>query len=194
MKTTLIAACAVMAAVSVAGAQEIKTDFDGAGKGSFQLAGAADVKVYFEDKPGLPAASQPAYQDTASVPVIQGREFTAAEQAELDRSIGSAIAYVQAKGMKAEFAASLECLKKSGTPRQKFEFVYQPSGQAYLFPEACVTSDKGVCDWIVENVCRTITVVSCAWVTSGDNPPITKKECHNEAKEDCKEVKNWVCS
>ena len=194
MKNMIIAACAVLAAVSLAGAQEPKLDFDGGEKGNIEFAGEESIKVYFDGKPGPQAASSPAYQDTAVAPVIPGREFTAAEQAELDKSIGSAIAYVQAKGMKAEFAASLECLKKSGTPRQKFEFVYQPAGQAYLFPEACVSSDKGVCDWIVENVCRTITVVSCAWVTSGDNPPITKKECHNEAKEDCKEVKNWVCS
>lgn len=176
----LIAVFMLMTAASAATAEDNIMNFDGSKGGSLfsQLA----VRTRATEFP------------VAEVAVIPARVFDAAEEAALDRSIGSAIVYVQRHNKSVELAESFECLRRGGTPQEKFDFVYYSGRGAYSFPEACISRNKGICDWVVESVCTTITTVSCAWVTSGDNPPITKKECHDEAKEDCKEVKSWICS
>ncbi|HBA59530.1 MAG TPA: hypothetical protein DCZ92_01645 [Elusimicrobia bacterium] len=211
MKKLMIAAAAVVGiGLGFAQAGDI-VDFDGKGAGarSFmeKLNKASDMQCRVVcERPGdcttiCTPVNKTAGLDIAAVSapvqvaeaVIPARRFDAAEIANMDRSIGTAIAYVQSHKQGAPLAASFECLRNSGTPEQKFAFVYKADAAPYSFPENCVRQDKGICSWVVESVCTTITVVSCAWVTSGDNPPITKKECHDESKEDCKKVKSWIC-
>jgi len=148
-----------------------------------------------------PTAAKSISEMTAGPAIIPARAtpvFTTKQMEDMDRSIGTAITYAQAHKKGAYLVNGFECLRKNGTPEQKFAFVYQQSGTVYSFPDSCVMRNKGVisdaCGWVVETVCKMITYVSCTWVTSGDNPPLTWQECTEEAKEDCKEVRNWVCS
>jgi len=179
----LIAVLAVLVTASAAGAEENIINFDGKERALVfaQLATQAqkitDVKTIEPEAVFIPA-----------------RVFTAAEDAAMDRSIGSAIDYVQKHNKGVYLAEGFECLKRNGTSQEKYDFVYHAARSVYSFPEVCISRNKGICDWVADTVCSTITVVACAWVTSGDNPPITKKECHNESQEDCKEIKTWLYS
>jgi hypothetical protein len=104
----------------------------------------------------------------------------------MDKSIDSAIAYVNMHGQGADLAAGFECLKKNGTLEQKYAFVYQPKGTVYSLPANCVMQNKGVCELVFDTVCKTVTYVACAIMADGS------KECHDEAREDCQTVKKCL--
>jgi len=187
----LIAVFAIMTAASAAKADGEVIDFDG--------------------KKGAPLFAQLSAQTIPGMAVASGREmevviparptpvFTGKELEAMDKSIGTAIAYVQAHDQGAYLAESFECLLRKGTPEQKFAFVYQAPGTAYAFTGACAKqNNKGAvedaCRWVVETVCRTVTAVSCLWVVGSGNPPMSKEECKEESKEVCERVTNWICS
>ena len=187
----LIAVFAVIAAASAAKAEEIKIGFDGkTGAPLFAQLAAQTI-------PGIAAASGREMEvviPSRATPVFTGKELEA-----MDKSIGTAITYVQAHGQGAYLAESFECLLRKGTPEQKFAFVSQAPGTAYAFTGACAKqTNKGTledaCRWVVEPVCRTVTAVSCAWVVGSGNPPMSKEECKEESKEVCERVTNWICS
>ena len=163
----------MMAAASSARAEGNAMDFDGkAGAPSFaQLAAQSQF---------MPAA------DAAIIPARVAPEFTRKQVVDMDKSIDSAIAYVNMHGQGAELAAGFECLKQNGTPEQKYAFVYQPKDTVYSLPETCVMRNKGVCQAIFDTVCKTVTYVACAIMADGS------KECHDEAREDCKVVKKCL--
>ncbi|MDD5210072.1 MAG: hypothetical protein PHV36_11840 [Elusimicrobiales bacterium] len=87
---------------------------------------------------------------------IPGRpapEFTEQQVKEMDRSIGTAIAYVREQKLHSAFAGSFACLLQRGTPEQKAEFVYQTKGPEYSFPSVCINQNKGICTWVTQKVC-----------------------------------------
>jgi hypothetical protein len=195
MKQVIIVVFCLAAGVLSAKAGEMQTGFPAAGGSPAfsQLAAQAQSVEAAPAKGFLEAtAASPAFIPARATPV-----FTTKQMEEMDSSIGTAIAYVQAHNQGVYLLNGFECLRQNGTPEQKFAFVYQQKGTVYSFPDNCVMRNKGVlsdaCGWVVETVCKMITYVSCKWVTSGDNPPLTWQECTDEAKEDCKEVRKWVC-
>ena len=103
-------------------------------------------------------------------------EFTEAQVKEMDKSIGTAIAYVREQKLHADFARSFTCLLQKGTPEQKAEFVYQTKGGEYTFPAVCKVQNKGICSWVTEKVCETII------------DPKTEVE-----KTVCNVTKAWIC-
>lgn len=167
-------AFAILAGAASARAEGNVIDFDGkAGAQSFaQLAAEARF---------MPVEAEPAV-----IPVRLSPEFTRKQVVDMDKSIDSAIAYVNLHGQGADLAAGFECLKNNGTPEQKYAFVYQPAGTVYSLPENCVMRNKGVCQAIFDTVCKTVTYVACAIMADGS------KECHDEAREDCKVVKKCL--
>lgn len=187
MKTITIAVFGVLVAVSAAKAGGTQYGF----KAVKESPALSQLAAQAQPADAI-AAAGPAIIPARATPV-----FTTKQMEDMDKSIGTAIAYAQAHKQGPYIVNGFECLRKNGTPEQKFSFVHHQKGTAYSFPDSCVTREKGVvgdvCGWVVETVCNMITYVSCVWVTSGDNPPLTWQECREEAKEDCKEVKNWVC-
>jgi len=170
----LAVAFAVLAAGSIARAEEIKIDFDGKQSSPLfaQLAAQA---------PSLHSAA-----DDTIIPVRVAPDFTQSQVLNMDKSIGSAIEYVNAHGQGAYLAEGFACLRQNGTPEQKFAFVYQPAGTTYSLPANCVMQNKGVCTWIFDTVCKTVTYMACAIMADGS------EECHKEAREDCSTVKKCL--
>ncbi|HBE88909.1 MAG TPA: hypothetical protein DDW67_07190 [Elusimicrobia bacterium] len=184
MKGMLIAVLAIMAAAAPVGA----VDFDGgSGSGGFAL----DLREAMASPvPEVPLPARP-------LPV-----FSAEEVGRMDARIMRAIDYVRVEKKGVYLEAGFECLLRRGTPEQKMEFLSHDNKVPYALPEGCSSTQKGICDWVVDTVCTTVTVIACVWVctdvvgqpATGDNPQECRKECHEEARQDCKEVKNWLCS
>lgn len=166
----LIAVFAVITAVSDARAGEV-IEFDGKTSKAVSFAealGAVEAvqtgAIKFEKvAPGeLPGRAAP--------------EFTDKQVKEMDKSIGTAIAYVREQKLPAGFAGSFTCLLQKGTPEQKAEFVYQTKGGEYTFPAVCKDQNKGLCSWVTQKVCETII------------DPKTEVE-----KTVCSVTKAWIC-
>lgn len=166
----LIAMFVVIAAASCAMAGEV-IDFDGKTSKAFSFAealGAVEAaqtgaikfeKVALGELPGRPAP-----------------EFTEKQVKEMDKSIGTAIAYVREQKLPTGFAESFTCLLQKGTPEQKAEFVYQTKAGEYTFPAVCKNQNKGLCSWVTQKVCETII------------DPKTETE-----KTVCSVTKAWIC-
>lgn len=161
----------------------------------------------FDGKTGAAGIAEELEEAAASVSEVPlpGRllpVFTVEEVAAMDERIGQAVAYVRKENKSSYLEAGFECLLKKGTPVQKLAFLDHDNKEPYVLPEACSATEKGICDWVVDTVCTTVTVVACAWVctdivgepATGDNPQECRKECHEESRQDCKEVRNWLCS
>lgn len=146
----LIAVFAVLAGVSSARAGEV-IDFDGKTSKAVSFAealgsveavqtGAIKIeKVVSDELPGRPAP-----------------EFNEKQVKEMDKSIGTAIAYVREQKLPDAFTDSFTCLLQKGTPEQKAEFVYQTKGGEYTFPAVCKNQNKGICTWVTQKVCETV--------------------------------------
>lgn len=115
----------------------------------------------------------------AELQEIPGRaapEFTETQVKAMDKSIGTAIAYVHEQKLDNAFAGSFTCLLKKGTPAQKAEFVYRPEGAEYAFPGICINQNKNLCSWVAQKVCEQVM----------DPKTTTEKVV-------CSMVKFWVC-
>lgn len=184
MKSGWILTLVVIAALAAPlKAEEPGISFDGAGavipkaadvQALGQLSGGGSAEAVEVEMPGRPAP-----------------DFSREQLSEMDKSIESAISYINAKGGDQRLAAGFGCLLRQGTPEQKFMFVYQVGGE-YSLPENCVMRGRGSftegCKWVFDRVCNTITYMACAIMADGS------KECHEEAKEDCKVVKECIFS
>ncbi len=96
--------------------------------------------------------------------------FTVAEIKTMNKSIESAIASVKLHNQGDSLVYSFECLRKYGTPKEKFDFVYGKSNLPYKFPKNCVmklklAQNKGVIDdglqWLCESYNDVIEYLSC---------------------------------
>ncbi|HAT72032.1 MAG TPA: hypothetical protein DCS63_04375 [Elusimicrobia bacterium] len=170
----LTVAFAVLAAGSIARAEEVNIDFDG-------KQGSPLFAQFAVQEPYIPGPGEGAVMPARTAP-----EFTRRQVLEMDKSIGSAIDYVNAHGQGAYLAQGFTCLRQNGTPEQKYLFVYQAAGTTYSLPANCVMQNKGVCTWIFDTVCKTVTYMACAIMADGS------KECHEEAREDCSVVKKCL--
>ena len=169
----LIAVFAVMAAVSVSRAEDIKVDFDG--KKSAGTVQAEDMKIDFDGKKSSPLLGQLSAQaqkiPAAEAAIMPMRVFTAMEQASMDKSIDSAIIFIQKRQMSPALLAGFECLRNGGTLEQKAAFVYGRDNAAYEFPAVCVAAgrlsaiDKGILNdglqWLCESYNDVIEYLSC---------------------------------
>lgn len=146
----LIAVFAVLISAAVSARAGEVIDFDG----------KTSKAVSFAEALGSVEAVQAGAIKFEKVDVeIPGRpapEFTEKQVKEMDRSIGSAIAYVREQKLPAAFAGSFTCLLEKGTPEQKAEFVYQTKGGEYSFPAICRNQNKGICSWVTQKVCETV--------------------------------------
>ncbi len=180
----------VMTAVSTTRAEEV-VNFDGKGIGARSFMEAVKTTdscrndniaceqpkptpVLFENA-GLPAESNINGAAKKAEPVFSPRVI-----ADMDASIGSAIAYVNTHGYGPQFRPGLECLRDQGTSKEKFDFVYTADDSNYLLPDRCrQPSTKGTCtcvawDWkdvcydttVYQDVCTTIAGVCAAgaWI------------------------------
>lgn len=150
----IVAAAVLMAAGAAASAQGLEADFDGSNSAAVSGLGlAAAIKA---DKDLLPAQAD----------LIPARVFTPAESVPLtlalerlprmDKTILSAIKYTETHKM-ARAKASFDCLLKTGTPQQKFAYVYGDRTVPYKFPETCAAKpdlQKGIIDDFLRWVCR----------------------------------------
>lgn len=142
-------AALVSAAVSARAAEGI--DFDGKNAKAVNFAEALK-----SDETVKTDAIKFAKLTPAELQEIPGRaapEFTEAQVKEMDKSIGTAIAYVREQKLPGAFAGSFTCLLQKGTPAQKAEFVYLPEGAEYSFPGVCRDQNKGICTWVTQKVC-----------------------------------------
>lgn len=160
----LVAVFAVMAAVSVAGAQELKVNFDG-GNSSPAF---AQMLAQAQENSLLAAA------EIKPEPVKAKDFFNPRMMSVLDASVKSAISYSEAKG-DAELKTALEKFLLKATPEQKYEFVYGNS-KAYRLPG--FSSEKGVAQW----VCTAITKTVCKMVCD----PGCKQDCQDIIVDSCK--------
>ncbi|PKM97353.1 MAG: hypothetical protein CVU79_08825 [Elusimicrobia bacterium HGW-Elusimicrobia-3] len=185
----LAVAAAVLMAAGAASAQGLKVDFDGSNSAAVSGLGlAAAIKA---DKDLLPAQAD----------LIPARVYTPAESVPLtlalkrlprmDKTILSAIKYTETHKM-ARAKASFECLLKTGTPQQKFAYVYGDRTVPYKFPETCAAKpelQKDIIDDFLHWVCRTYTefVVqyNCHPTDDGD------EKCDEELVELITESCNW---
>lgn len=171
MTSILIAVFAVIAAVSAAKAEEI-VNFDGKGIGARSFMEAIksadscrnDSITCEQPKPtpvllnaGLPVESRVDDAAKKAEPVFSPRMA-----ADMDASIGSAIAYVNTHGYGPQLRPGLECLRDQGTLKEKFNFVYPADDSNYLLPDRCMQpSTKGACTcvaWDWKDVCYDTTV------------------------------------
>jgi len=166
----LIAVFAVIAAVSSARAGEV-IDFDGKTSKAFSFAEALDSAEAVQT--GAIKFEKVAPGEFLGRPAP---EFTEKQVKEMDKSIGTAIAYVREHKLPAGFSESFTCLLQKGTPEQKAEFVYQTKGGEYTFPAVCTNQNKGICSWVTQKVCETII------------DPKTEVE-----KTVCNVTKAWIC-
>jgi len=176
----------IMTTVSAAKAEEI-VNFDGKGIGARSFMEAIKTTdscrndniaceqpkptpVLFENA-GLPAESKADVATKKAEPVFSPRMV-----ADMDASIGSAIAYVNTHGYGPQFRPGFECLRDQGTLKEKFDFVYPADDSNLLLPDRCMQpSTKGTCtcvawDWkdvcydttVYKDVCETIAGVCAA--------------------------------
>lgn len=184
-----VAAAVLMAAGSAASAQGLKVNFDGSDAAAVSDMGlAAAIKA---DKDLLPAQADlvPArvYTPVESIPLGLALE----RLPRMDKTILSAIKYAETHKM-ARAKASFDCLLKTGTPQQKFAYVYGDRTVPYKFPETCAAKpelQKDIIDDFLHWVCRTYTefVVqyNCHPTEDGD------EKCDEELVELITESCNW---
>lgn len=144
----IIAAFAVLVASAVSARAGEVIDFDGK---------SARTVSFAETLNSVEAGQAEAIKFKEVAPdEIPGRAalvFTEKQVKEMDKSIGTAVAYAREQKLPNAFAASLTCLIQKGTPEQKAEFVYQTKGGVYAFPAVCTNQDKGICTWVTQKVC-----------------------------------------
>ncbi|OGR45092.1 MAG: hypothetical protein A2X35_10040 [Elusimicrobia bacterium GWA2_61_42] len=128
----LVAVFAVLASVSMARAEAVDMNFDGAaGKPAVSVNEAASSFA------GLLAGAK-AGQEAAGEVMMPRRAapvFTARQLAAIDKSIGGALAYAEKNGKK-QLKANLDWLLRAGTQEEKFLFTSAAAAKVYKFPEA----------------------------------------------------------
>lgn len=167
----IIAAFAVLVSAAVSARAGEVIDFDG--KNAKTVSFAETLK-----------AAEAVQADTikfekVAVDGIPGRAapaFTEQQVKEMDKSIRTAMTYVNDHQLPKNYINSFNCLLAKGTPEQKAEFVYTPEGAEYSFPGVCRAQNKNVCSWVAEKVCEQVM------------DPKTLLE-----KVVCSTVKMWVC-
>ena len=161
-------------AVLVSGAISVRAgeliDFDGK---SAKAAGFSEALKSFE---AVNTGEFKIEKVNTEIPGRAAPEFTEKQVKEMDKSIGTAIAYVREQKLPAGFSGGFTCLLQKGTPEQKAEFVYQTKGGEYTFPAVCTNQNKGICSWVTQKVCETII------------DPKTEVE-----KTVCNVTKAWIC-
>jgi hypothetical protein len=181
-------AAALLCAAGVAKAGGIAVNFDGAAMKTAEVKGQS----FGAERGSLFAQVSDQAQPEIAMPGRPVPEFTRDQVSNMDRSIQSAIDYVRLHQQGETLAAGFDCLLREGTPEQKFAFVYHSGTSAYAFPDNCVMRNKGAftegCKWVFDTVCKTVTYMACAIMADGS------KECHEEAREDCKVVKQCLFS
>lgn len=183
----LIMLVAVMMATASAAKAEELVNFDGKGIGARSFMEA--IKTNDSCRNDNIACAQPkptpvSFENT-TLPVElkddgaskkAGPVFSPRMAADLDASIGSAIAYVNTHGYGPQFRPGFECLRDQGTLKEKFDFVYPTADSDNLLPDRCrQPSTKGTCtcvawDWkdvcydttVYKDVCETIAGVCAA--------------------------------
>jgi len=180
-----IAAVLIFAA-GAAKASDLAVNFDGA---ALKAAGLK-APSYAVERESLFAQVSAQAQPEIAMPGRPVPEFTREQVSNMDKSIQGAVDYVRLHNQGEALAAGFDCLLREGTPEQKFAFVYHSGNAPYALPDNCVMRNKGAftegCKWVFDTVCTTVTYVACAIMADGS------KECHEEAKEDCKVVKQCL--
>ncbi|MDP2866149.1 MAG: hypothetical protein Q8O90_07895 [Elusimicrobiota bacterium] len=141
----------VVAAASVAKAEDVNIDFDG----------RKSAPTFAQLLAQAPEAVPQAVAEIKPEPVKSEDFFNPRMMSVLDASIKSAIDYSEAKG-NAELKAAFEKFLVKATPQQKYEFVY---GGYKVYRMPSFSQEKGVAQWIctaiTQTVCNTVCDPGC---------------------------------
>lgn len=194
MKKLMVAAAAIGffgAGFANAGGVALNFDFDGRGSGARNFMEAIkapdscrnDNIACEQPKPtlvSLESTGTPVEPKTAGAARKEEPVFNPRMVADMDASIGSAIAYVNNHRLGSPLRSGFECLRDQGTLKQKYDFVYAEKGSIHTFPDNCMqqpTKSPGVCsclEYSYHDVCHDVTtyhdvckVVAGACVVTG---------------------------
>lgn len=142
----------VMVSTAAIADAQVAVDFDGKTGKSFNLTETLRAADTVNSASISPEAAGIAGRKTP--------EFTAEQVVEMDKTIGTAIAYVLENKQPVELAQGFACLLVKGTPEQKATFSYAAKSGPYTFPAACKSQDKlvtdAICRWVTKKVCETV--------------------------------------
>lgn len=171
MKKITMMMMLVAAAVSVAGAEDLKMDFDGRGGGA--VISAREIGAYTKAEVPAPAA----------MPARTAPEFTTFQMQVMNGAINDVI---KRNAANPALVKNFTWLLRNATAAEKAAFVYAKPGSVYKFPKACYAgNNKGLWDDLVEWVCETVTTVECVFTcTLGEDDTDVATNCYN----DCHDV------
>lgn len=169
MKKITMMMMMVAAAVSVAGAEDLKIDFDGRAGGV--AISASDIGARVKAEVPAPAA----------MPARTAPEFTTFQMQVMNGAINDVI---KRNTGNPALAKNFTWLLRNATAAEKAAFVYAKPGSVYKFPKACYAgNNKGLWDDVVEWVCETVTTVECVFTcTYGETDTDVATNCYNDCQ------------
>lgn len=162
------------AGLANAGGVAVNFDFDGKGIGARNFMEAIKAPDSYRNdniaceqpKPtpvSLESTGTPVESKTAGAARKEEPIFNPRMIADMNASIGSAIAYVNDHRLGAPLRSGFECLRDQGTLKQKYDFVYAEKGSIHTLPDNCMqqpTKSPGACsclEYSYHDVCHDVT-------------------------------------